>query len=123
MSGSLPRRTTAIGPFSTRYHGPYRAERILLRPRLREVLQVVRDGRALSASERKGKQHGTSSSSLFRCDMQRPQFHTCSQKVQCLTTVADARDTTARERVRRLTTRPKTVPHRAKCILQHSSPP
>src|SRR5258708_22467727 len=123
MSGSLPRRTTAIGLLSNRYPGPYRAERILLRPRLREVLQVVRDGRALSASERKGKQHGTSSSSLFPCDMQRPQFHTCSQKVQCLTTVADARDTTARERVRRLTIRPKAAPHRAKCILQHSSPP
>src|SRR5258706_13984682 len=55
MSGSLPRRTTAIGLLSNRYPGPYRAERILLRPRLREVLQVVRDGRALSASERNGE--------------------------------------------------------------------
>src|SRR5258706_4778117 len=55
MSGSLTRRTTAIGLLSNIYPGPYRAERILLRPRLREAFQVARDGRALSAIERKGE--------------------------------------------------------------------
>ena len=41
--------------------------------------------------------------------MQRPQFHACGQTVQCLTTVPDARDTTARARVRWLSIRPKEV--------------
>src|SRR5260370_29042757 len=54
--------------------------------------------------------------------MKRPQFDGCGQKVQCRTTVADTRDTTARERVRRLSIRPKEVQHRAKRSWQARSP-
>src|SRR5258708_40178849 len=55
-------------------------------------------------------------------ELQRPQFHACGEKVQCLTTVPDARDTTARERVRRLSIRPEEVQHRANRSWQARSP-